>query len=200
MAIDNGVRTLCAPAMTTRSSPATNQPEISLSKEAQKKSGALMRINHTGEVCAQALYYGQAMATTSSQLKHTLLQAAREETDHLAWCEQRIQQLATHTSYLNPLWYLGAFSIGLVCGAISDRWSLGFVVETERQVEQHLKNHLATLSQEDQKSRQIVEQMCQEEAQHATVALGAGAMELPDIVKSLMNIMSKVMTTTAYYI
>jgi ubiquinone biosynthesis monooxygenase Coq7 len=200
MAFDNGLRTLCKKAIATRSSPAQNLQESPLQNELQKKSAALMRINHTGEVCAQALYYGQAMVASTSQLRVSLLDAAQEETDHLAWCEERIEELNSHTSYLNPLWYVGSFSLGLICGAISDRWSLGFVVETERQVEQHLKEHLLKLSPDDQKSRAILEKMCEEEAHHATVALGAGAMELPDIVKTMMRAMSKVMTKTTYYL
>lgn len=200
IAADNAVRTVCAPAIAARPTPATDQAEQPLRKEEQKKSSSLMRINHTGEVCAQALYYGQAMATSSNQLKKTLLEAAEEENDHLAWCEQRLTELNSHTSYLNPLWYIGSFSLGLVCGAISDRWSLGFVVETERQVERHLKKHLAELPKDDQKSKAVLEKMCEEEAHHATVALGAGAIELPSVVKNIMAMMSKVMTKTTYYI
>ncbi len=200
MTIDNGLRTLCKKAVASRSSPAQHLSESTLPNELQKKSAALMRINHTGEVCAQALYYGQAIVANTSQLRTSLLNAAQEETDHLAWCEDRIVELNSRTSYLNPLWYLGSFSLGLICGAISDRWSLGFVVETERQVEQHLKEHLLELPRDDQKSRAILEKMCEEEAQHATVALGAGAMELPGVVKAMMRVMSKVMTKTTYYL
>jgi ubiquinone biosynthesis monooxygenase Coq7 len=200
IAVDNGVRTLCASPEAIRPSPAQGQPADHLGLEAQKRSAALMRINHAGEVCAQALYYGQALATSSEQIKKSMLSAAQEETDHLAWCHERIQELNNHVSYLNPIWYVGSFSIGFIAGAISDKWSLGFVVETERQVEQHLKEHLEKLPEQDSKSRLILEQMCEEEAHHATVAMGAGAIELPLVVKKVMKAMSKVMTTTTYYI
>lgn len=199
IAVDNGIRTVCSFPASARPSPAPNSDEV-LDKETQKHSAALMRINHSGEVCAQALYYGQALAASSEQIKNTMLTSAEEETDHLAWCQQRIQELNSHVSYLNPLWYIGSFTIGFIAGSISDKWSLGFVVETERQVEAHLKNHLKLLSLNDRKSRAILEQMCVEEAHHATVAMGAGAIELPWGVKSVMTAMSKVMTTAAYYI
>lgn len=200
IAIDNGIRTVCATPNAARPSPAQEEHESDLTQEQRKHSAALMRINHTGEVCAQALYYGQAAASSSEQIKNTMLTAAQEETDHLGWCQERIQELNSHVSYLNPLWYLGSFTIGLIAGAISDKWSLGFVVETERQVEQHLKDHLQKLPTSDNKSRLILEQMCLEEAHHATVATSAGAIELPYGVKKLMKAMSKVMTTVTYYI
>ncbi len=200
VAFDNGVRTLFASPTSQRPSPASkNLDDIPLSQDVCKKSAALMRVNHAGEVCAQALYYGQAIATRSEYIKKALLQSAQEETDHLAWCQDRLKELNDHTSYLNALWYTGAFSIGLLMGVLSDKWSLGFVVETERQVEEHLQKHLKRLPVEDEKSRLILEQMRADEAHHATVALSAGAIELPNFVKTMMKIMSKVMTKTTYY-
>jgi 3-demethoxyubiquinol 3-hydroxylase len=200
IAVDNSMRTLFASPISQRPNPAKEESGGKLYPEERKKSGALMRINHTGEVCAQALYYGQAVATRSEHTKQSLLQAAEEETDHLAWCEERLRELNVHTSYLNPLWYLSAFSVGLLAGMVSDRWSLGFVVETERQVGKHLQNHIELLPPEDTKSRLILEQMREDEAHHATVAMGAGAIELPDVIKTMMNMMSKVMTKTTYYL
>lgn len=198
--IDNGVRALIVKPHANRPNPAKDQVEPHLCSQETKQSASLMRINHTGEVCAQALYYGQALVAKSEVTKNTLLQAAKEETDHLAWCKERIDELHDHTSYLNPLWCLGAFSIGLVAGFLDDKWSLGFVVETERQVERHLQKHLLQLPPGDVKSRVILEQMCEDEAHHATVAMGIGAAELPDFIKKLMRAFSKIMTTTAYYL
>lgn len=198
--VDNGVRTLFAAPVAIRPNPAQGKPSEELSAVERKTSGTLMRINHSGEVCAQALYYGQALTTRTAKTKNTLLEAAQEETDHLAWCQERLHELDDHTSYLNPLWYIGSFTIGMIAGAISDKWSFGFVVETERQVERHLKDHLSKLSPSDNKSRVILEQMCEDEAHHATVAIGAGAIELPYVVKKVMATMSKIMTTTTHYL
>lgn len=200
ISIDNSLRTLWSKPHAQRIDPAQGLPEATLLPSERKQSGALMRINHTGEVCAQALYYGQALATHDIQVKTAMLQSAQEETDHLAWCEQRILELGDHVSYLNPLWYWASFSLGLLAGIAGDKWSLGFVVETERQVEKHLYNHLQKLPSFDHKSRAILEQMCADEAHHATVAMGAGARELPDPIKKGMKVMSNVMTKVTYYI
>ena len=159
-----------------------------------------MRVNHVGEVCAQALYTAQAMATRNPRLRQQFEAAAREETDHLAWTLERLDELGSRPSLLNPLWYAGAFGLGLVAGRFGDKVSLGFVVETERQVEAHLASHLSRLPPADQASRAIVAQMKADEAQHADDALDAGAMPLPAAVKALMRTAAKVMTTTAHYL
>ena len=157
-----------------------------------------MRVNHVGEVCAQALYNAQALATSSPELKRQYAAAAREETDHLAWTQQRLDELGAHASWLNPLWYAGAFGIGLVAGRVSDAVSLGFVAETERQVEQHLDSHLSRLPQGDESSRAIVRQMKLDEARHASQAKLAGATELPGPVRLMMRLAAKLMTRTAH--
>ena len=163
-------------------------------------SGALMRINHVGEICAQALYQSQSLVTRNPALREHFAHAAQEELDHLAWTHQRVTELGTHTSYLTPLWYAGAFSVGCLAGLVSDRISLGFVVETERQVEQHLATHLDRLPAEDLSSKAIVAQMKLEEARHAEEALAAGAQAMPPPVKLMMKLAAKVMTRTAHYI
>lgn len=200
VSLDNATRTLFAPPHPQRSNPASHLPEDVLFPEERKLSAALMRVNHTGEVCAQALYYGQSIATRHSSTRETLLQAAEEETDHLAWCQDRLMQLNSHTSYLNPLWYISSFSLGLLFGAVSDQLSLGFVVETERQVEQHIDEHLQRLPIADKKSQVILEQMKKDEINHAAHASLAGATELPNVVKWIMKKTAKVMTKTAFYI
>ncbi len=178
--------------------PARAEPELS---QAQKQhAAALMRVNHVGEVCAQALYQSQALTATSQAVKESMNQAANEENDHLAWCEQRIEELGGHKSYLNPLWYAGAFGIGIIAGIAGDKWNLGFVAETERQVVKHLQAHLKELPKNDHRSRSIVEQMQKDEAQHATQAVAAGATELPEPIKKVMELASKVMTSTAHWI
>ena len=160
----------------------------------------LMRVNHAGEVCAQALYQGQGITARDPAVKTSMQASAAEEIDHLVWCEQRLRELESHTSYLNPFWYLGAFSIGAFAGLLGDKWSLGFVTETEHQVVRHLESHLDKLPPADVKSRRILEQMRIDEGRHATAAMEAGAAELPPPVKALMRVCSKVMTTTAYWI
>ncbi len=160
----------------------------------------LMRINHTGEVCAQALYQGQAMTARLTHVRENMERAALEENDHLDWCNNRLQELGGHTSYLNPLWYLGSFTLGATAGLVGDKWSLGFVAETEKQVVKHLENHLQKIPENDQRSRAILEQMKIDEERHGTMALNAGGMELPEPVKKLMGLTSKVMTTLAYKI
>lgn len=156
-----------------------------------------MRVNHSGEVCAQALYQSQALTTRSDTVRQTMQNAANEENDHLNWCEERLYELDSHKSYLNPLWYCGSFMIGTFFGLIGDRWNLGFLAETERQVVKHLESHLEKLPADDYKSRAIVEQMQKDEANHATRAVQAGAEELPRLVKRAMALTSKIMTTTA---
>lgn len=183
----------------TRPSPAESMEEAPLSREEKKLIAGLMRVNHAGEVCAQALYQGQALTAKLDQVRDQMEQAAIEEWDHLAWCEQRLTEVGSHTSYLNPLWYFGSLTIGAVAGWIGDRWSLAFVSETENQVIQHLENHLDQLPAEDKKSRAILNQMQIEEAHHGQLAKAAGAAEFPQWVKWLMNRVSKLMTKTTYY-
>ncbi|MCW7539876.1 2-polyprenyl-3-methyl-6-methoxy-1,4-benzoquinone monooxygenase [Aquabacterium sp. A7-Y] len=176
-------------------------PEAPLSDAERRLAGALMRVNHVGEVCAQALYTGQALVTRDTQLKAHFEAAAREETDHLAWTRQRLDELGDRASLLNPLWYAGALGIGIAAGRLAgDRVSLGFVVETERQVERHLDSHLKRLPEQDRASRAIVEQMKEDEARHARDAEQAGAATLPLPVRLLMRAAAKVMTTTAHYL
>ena len=176
------------PAAHTQVTEDTNQKE---------RSAQLMRVNHSGEVCAQALYQSQALTTRSDTVRQTMQNAANEENDHLNWCEERLYELDSHKSYLNPLWYCGSFMIGTFFGLIGDRWNLGFLAETERQVVKHLESHLEKLPADDYKSRAIVEQMQKDEANHATRAVQAGAEELPRLVKRAMALTSKIMTTTA---
>jgi len=171
-----------------------------LSAEDAKLSGALMRVNHVGEVCAQALYQSQSLFSRSPELQAHFEHAAEEERSHLAWTQQRIEELGTHTSYLNPLWYAGAFALGALAGLAGDKVSLGFVVETEQQVEEHLASHLDRLPVEDTASRRIVHQMKEDEARHAEEARQAGAQSLPPPVPQLMRLAARVMTRTAHYI
>lgn len=199
-ACDQALRTLFAPPRGTRPCPVVPAEATHLGAQERSHAAALMRVNHVGEICAQALYTAQAMATRNDALRQSMEKAAREETDHLAWTEQRLQELGSRPSLLNPLWYAGAFAIGLVAGRIGDRVSLGFVVETERQVEAHLQGHLERLPAADHASRAIVAQMKADEAAHANQAQAAGAVELPAPVKLGMRAAAKVMTTTAHYI
>jgi ubiquinone biosynthesis monooxygenase Coq7 len=197
---DTGLRTLLAKPHSVRAHPDANIAETDLSEAQKKQAGALMRVNHTGEVCAQALYSGQSLTAKSAETTAALKQAAHEETEHLAWCESRITQLGSHTSLLNPLFYLGSFSLGVLAGAVGDKWSLGFVEETEKQVGAHLTSHLEKLPQADQKTRKIIEQMQEDEARHANEAKQHGAAELPAPVKFLMKKVSKLMTSSSYYL
>jgi len=180
--------------------PAAAIPESALSTQERRHVGGLMRVNHTGEICAQALYQGQALTAHSAEVRQTMQQAAEEETYHLHWCKQRLEELAAHASYLNPLWYLGALILGTMAGFIGDRWSLGFLAETEQQVVNHLNRHLQLLPQQDEKSRAILCKMLEDEAQHAKTAAAAGAAELSPLVKNFMHFFSKIMTTVAYWI
>lgn len=199
-AADAALRTLFAKPHATRALPAPAVAGGSLSEAERREAGALMRVNHVGEVCAQALYTAQAAVTRDPALRRHFEEAAREETDHLAWTQQRIDDLGSHASVLNPLWYLGAFGLGLVAGRFGDATSLGFVAETERQVEAHLDGHLDRLPAADTASRAVVEQMKVDEARHAAQAWNAGAKELPAPAKALMRMASRVMTTVAHRI
>ncbi len=199
-AFDSALRTLFATPRASRPSPAVDHPSALMDAAAQREAAGLMRVNHVGEVCAQALYTAQALATRDPQLRRHFEQAAREETDHLAWTHERLQEMGSRPSLLNPLWYAGAFGLGLMAGRLGDRVSLGFVVETERQVEAHLESHLGRLPADDHASRAIVAQMKADEADHAAQALSAGAVPLPVPVKGLMRMAAKVMTTTAHHI
>lgn len=200
LGIDQAVRALTDNAQTTgQVYPAQGIESTSLSDEQRQHSAGLMRINHAGEICAQALYHGQGIVSKSPLIQQKMQQAAREEGDHLAWCRQRLDELNSHTSYLNPLWYAGSFCIGMAAGMIGDKWSLGFVVETERQVIKHLESHLHTLPANDARSYQILTQMEKDEAKHRDEALAAGASELPGIIKKGMTLTSKIMVKTAYW-
>jgi ubiquinone biosynthesis monooxygenase Coq7 len=199
-AADSALRTLFAPQHAARPTPTAETPSRELSADERREAAALMRVNHVGEICAQALYTAQAAATRDPALREHLEHAAREETDHLAWTRARLDELNDRPSLLNPLWYAGAFALGLVAGRLGDRVSLGFVVETERQVEAHLDGHLQRLPAGDEASRAIVRQMKADEAAHAAAALGRGAVELPAPAKALMRVAAKVMTTTAHYV
>ncbi len=199
IAIDNGLRTLFGTVHASRPAPAA-PTAAALEGDDRRLAGALMRVNHVGEVCAQALYQAQALTARSPELRRQMMRAAREETDHLAWTQQRLDELGDHPSRLNPLWYAGAFGIGLLAGRFGDRVSLGFVVETERQVEQHLAGHLDRLPAHDTASRAIVEQMMHDEARHADEAQAAGGADLPLPVRMLMRAAAKVMTVTAHRI
>ena len=199
-AFDQALRTLFATPRGTRACPVVPSESTHLGEQERKHAAALMRVNHVGEVCAQALYTAQAMSTRNEALRAQLEKASREETDHLAWTQARLDELGARPSLLNPLWYAGAFGIGLLAGRLGDRVSLGFVVETERQVEAHLQGHLERLPPADHASRAIVAQMKDDEAAHALHAQNAGAAELPAPVKMAMRAAAKVMTTTAHYL
>ncbi|MEI7531818.1 MAG: 2-polyprenyl-3-methyl-6-methoxy-1,4-benzoquinone monooxygenase [Betaproteobacteria bacterium] len=200
---DLALRTMFNVATKRRATPGTLQQDQNfhqLSEEDTRHSAGLMRVNHVGEVCAQALYQAQRMTGRSPILRDKLKQAALEEEDHLAWCQERLEQLASRPSLLNPLWYGGAFAIGALAGIVGDRFSLGFVAETESQVEKHLTSHLSDLPKDDLSSRAIVEAMRNEEIVHGNMAKELGAGELPTPIKNLMGVFSKVMTKTAYKI
>lgn len=197
---DSALRTLLTPAQTLRPVPGNELPEAELTDAEKQLSCALMRVNHVGEVCAQALYQGQGLTARNETVQQTLMQAAREETEHLAWTERRIAELGGRKSLLNPLWYGGSFTIGVVAGLLGDKWNLGFLAETEYQVGAHLAGHLQRLPDNDEKSRAIVAQMKIDEASHATMALSYGGAELPLPVKFTMKLGSKIMTQTAYWV
>ena len=199
LAADSALRTLWAEPRASRPMPLAATAELVLTDAERREAAALMRVNHVGEVCAQALYTGQALACKDPALRAQLAEASREETDHLAWTHQRLQDLKDRPSLLNPLWYAGAFAIGYAAGKLGgDKVSLGFVVETERQVEAHLQSHMDRLPAADSASRAIVAQMKADEMAHAQMAMQAGAVELPGPVKAMMQMASKVMTTVAH--
>jgi ubiquinone biosynthesis monooxygenase Coq7 len=197
-AADNALRALFAPPRASRQ-PAGLEPAAPLPEPQRRESAALMRVNHAGEVAAQALYHGQALFAREARTRDFMLKAAREEGDHLAWCEGRLHELHSRTSVLNPLWYTGSFAIGAAAALFDDAWSLGFVTETERQVEGHLDEHLRRLPVVDARSRAIVETMKADEMSHAAAAEHAGARPLPEFVRRLMRVASGVMTRTAYW-
>lgn len=198
VAFDRALRTLVAGSATVRPYPAERVESVPLPPADIAHAAGLMRVNHSGEICAQALYSGQAMTSTNADLKRKLDNAAREEVEHLAWTERRLDELGSRTSLLNPLWYGGSFAMGALAGLAGDRWNLGFLGETERQVEQHLSSHLDRLPVEDARSRAIVAQMRTDEAGHAQMAEDNGAARLPLPIRAAMRLTAKVMTSTAY--
>jgi ubiquinone biosynthesis monooxygenase Coq7 len=195
---DKGLRTLSGALRSGRALPGESLPESEMSDADRRHAAGLMRVNHSGEVCAQALYQGQALASGNAELKVSLAEAAREEEDHLAWTEHRIRELGGRTSLLAPVWYAGSLAMGFAAGKLGDDWNLGFLKETERQVEAHLAGHLDRLPESDARTRAIVEQMKSDEAGHADMAGQLGARELPLPVKLAMKLTAKVMTTVAY--
>ena len=198
---DTALRSVVGGANAGRPTPGSEVgANNSLNAVERKHAAGLMRVNHVGEVCAQALYQSQKLVARNPQIQEMLNHSGQEEMDHLAWCETRLQELGSHTSYLNPLWYAGSFAIGLAAGLAGDKWSLGFVAETEKQVENHLESHLEKLPKEDQRSRAIVDQMRIDEIEHGQAAKNAGGAVLPAPIQKMMQAMSKVMTSTAYKI
>ena len=199
--LDQAVRTVFGrPQTTGRPNPATGIPEARLSDQERKHVARLMRINHTGEVCAQALYQGQALTARVPDVQRSMERSALEENDHLHWCETRIEDLGDRKSLLNPLWYASSFAIGALAGLAGDKWSLGFVVETERQVESHLDGHLSDIPANDEKTRAILQEMKADEMHHAAVAKAAGGAGLPAPIKLAMRLTSKVMTRSVYWV
>jgi len=198
--IDKAIKVLAAPAHAGRPSPASADGALSLKEPERLESVRLMRVNHSGEVAAQALYQGQALTARDAGVSAAMRQAASEEMDHLAWCEQRLTELQGRTSVLNPLWYAGSFAIGALAGVFGDRASLGFIAETERQVEAHLRSHLERLPAADQRSRAIVGQMTHEEAAHGAQAASMGGEELPFALRSAMRLTARLMTRSSYWL
>lgn len=197
---DKGLRTLLSQAHSVRAHPDANLPDATMTDAEKKHAAGLMRINHSGEVCAQALYQGQALTARDPAVQQKLQQAAQEETEHLAWTSKRVHELGGHLSVLNPLWYTGSLALGAVAGLLGDKWNLGFLAETEKQVGGHLQSHLDKLPQQDVKSRAVVQQMYVDETQHSEMAKQLGGAELPVPVKKLMQASSKVLTHVAYRI
>jgi 3-demethoxyubiquinol 3-hydroxylase len=200
VSFDRGLRTLFGAPTSVRQTPGDELPEADLPPHLRTHAAGLMRVNHTGEVCAQALYQGQALTARSSAARAALERAADEEIEHLAWTERRIRDLGGRTSLLNPLFYAGSFAIGAAAGLLGDRWNLGFLAETERQVVDHLSGHLRELPPADRKSRAVLEEMRADEARHATTAMRHGGSELPPPVRGAMKLASRVMTRTTYWI
>ena len=198
---DTALRSVVGGANAQRPTPGSESGAHSTLDATERKHAAgLMRVNHVGEVCAQALYQSQKLVARNPQIQEMLAHSGQEEMDHLAWCETRLKELGSHTSYLNPFWYAGSFAIGLIAGLAGDKWSLGFVAETEKQVENHLESHLKKLPEEDHRSRAIVDQMRLDEIEHGQAALHAGGIALPEPIQKMMQAISKVMTSTAYKI
>ncbi len=197
---DKGLRTLFSEAHSVRSYPDAGLADAPLDEAEKKHAAALMRVNHTGEICAQALYQGQALTARDLQVQQRLQQAAQEETEHLAWTAHRVHELGGHLSVLNPLWYSGSLAMGALAGLLGDKWNLGFLAETERQVGHHLQSHLEKLPVQDGKSRAIVTQMAVDEAAHASMAAELGGAELPQPVRVAMQLNGKLMTNTVYYV
>lgn len=197
---DRALRTLCTRATSVRPQPGADLEEADLTKRDRRGAAALMRVNHAGEVCAQALYHGQAMTAHNREVRQALTNAATQETEHLAWTEQRLDELGGRVSALNPLLYAGSFAIGAVSGLLGDKWNLGFLAETEKQVEGHLEGHLGRLPEKDRKSRAIVAQMKQDESEHARSAVTHGGVELPSPAKLAMRSASRLMTSATYWI
>lgn len=197
---DKGLRTLFAEPKSLRSIPGSDLPEGEMSESERRHAAALMRVNHCGEVCAQALYQGQALTSRDTEIRAALLEAAHEETEHLAWTEKRIAELGGHKSLLNPLWYAGSLTLGVIAGRFGDGANLGFLAETEKQVENHLRGHLDQLPESDARSRAVVAQMKSDEAAHADTAASLGATELPAPVKQAMKLASRIMTRSSYWI
>lgn len=195
---DKGLRTLFAPSRTSRPLPGKGLAEAEMTEDEKRVAAALMRVNHSGEICAQALYQGQALTARKPRIQQALKEAADEETEHLSWCESRINDLGGRTSLLNPVLYTGSLAIGALAGAVGDKWNLGFLAETERQVVRHLDGHLQRLPASDIKSRAVVEQMKEDEAKHATTALEQGGAELPAPVKLAMKFTAKLMTGATF--
>lgn len=196
---NNALRTIAAPAgRAARPNPAGETPEAILDNQQKSHAAGLMRVNHAGEVAAQGLYQGHAMVARDPSIEHHMQHAAEEEFDHLAWCEQRLSELDEKPSLLSPAWYMGAFLIGAASGVLGDKWSLGFIAETEKQVCDHLDTHLDRLPEQDARSRAILTQMRDEEAEHGDNARKAGAAELPEPIRQLMKLTARVMTSTAY--
>ena len=197
---DKSLRTVLSQPHASRARPDQDLADADLDEVEKRYVAALMRINHCGEVCAQALYSGQALTSRNPTITNALREAAIEETDHLAWCEARINELGGRKSLLNPVWYVGSFAVGVAAGALGDQWNLGFLAETEKQVAAHLASHLDEIPSEDLKTRAILDQMQLDETAHAETALSHGAAELPTPVKSMMQLVSKVMTKVAYHV
>jgi ubiquinone biosynthesis monooxygenase Coq7 len=200
--VDTALRTIFVPKqrVSQRPNPAEMQPEQAMTMQEKRHAAGLMRVNHAGEVCAQALYQGQAATARLTEIKQKMTQAAEEEVDHLAWCEARLRELDSRPSTLNFIWYSGSYMLGALAGLAGDRWSLGFVAETERQVAAHLQNHLKNLPKQDLKTKAILVRMQDDETQHAETAIAAGAAELPVLIKQVMSGTSKLLTWGSYYI
>jgi ubiquinone biosynthesis monooxygenase Coq7 len=198
--LDKALRTLLGEPVARRPSPAETVPDEDLRDELRREAAALMRVNHCGEVCAQALYQGQALASSNEAIQRTLAKAASEEADHLAWSAQRVRELGGRLSLLNPLWYAGSLAFGYAAGRLGERWNLGFLAETERQVEQHLQGHIDRLGGRDARTRTLIEGMQREEAGHRRTAEALGARDLPDPVRHGMRLAARLMTTLSYRI